>query len=118
MFFLYFQIDRYPFDWRNPVGFVFATVLQTITMLYVNLLISTGLSAGVGVYMWAMSMAKDIKNNLNLINEIAKSKRKRSNLLKLLSVTVGYHSTSKKFRIEPFSKTFISFKFCFEKNKK
>lgn len=112
---MFSRIDRYPFDWKNPVGFVLATILQVISMFYVNIIISAGLSTGVGVYLWALSMATDIKNNLKSINEAAKRKRKRRKLSKLLNVTIGYHSTSKRFVDENCQRSFSN-GLIFEKN--
>lgn len=90
------------------MGFLLATLLQVLTMFYVNTIISACLSAGVGVYMWAMSMATDIKNNLVSINNTAKCKRKRPTLLKLLKATVGFHSTTQKFSVEALRLSFVS----------
>lgn len=86
---------RFPFDWRTPIGFVFAIILESFTILYANLLISCSLSSGVGVYMWGLTMTKDIKINLNSINEIVHSKNKRSKLSKRFNDTVHYHSVVK-----------------------
>lgn len=77
-----------------------ATVLEAITMFYVNLIVSSALSAGVGIFLWAMSLAKDVTSNFYSINEIIQSKRVRSNLSKQLIGTVCYHSLGKRLIIE------------------
>lgn len=72
-------------------------------MVYVNFVIISALSNGIGVYIWGISMTKDIKNNLNAINKIAHSKRRRIKLSKRFKVTVHYHALVKKLSIKGFN---------------
>lgn len=74
-------------------------------MLYVNLLISIAIGSGVGVYMLTMVFIKDIKNNLDVINEMAKSKRRRTQLFKQLTDTIHTHSIGKELSIQCFTMT-------------
>lgn len=83
---------RFPFDWKTPVGFVFATLLECLTMLYVNVMNSSFLSLAIGSYFWSMSCIKDLKNNLNSIRKFVKPKSKRSQFTKQILDAVDHHS--------------------------
>lgn len=94
-----FYFFRFPFDWKNPTGYLMAFILQCISMLYVNFLISTALCTGIGVYMYTTVFVKDIKNNLNTMNEMAQSKKQRSQLSNQLADTFRTHSNGKELSI-------------------
>lgn len=55
------------------------------------------ISLGVGAFMFAISVAKDAKNNLNAINESAKIHENQKKILKQLAGYVQFHSFVKRF---------------------
>lgn len=85
-------ILRFPFNWKNPIGYLAAFSVQYFGLLIV---------AGIGVYFlvflsgscWLMiSMAHDLKYDLNAIAGVAKSRSKMNNEF---SKFVEFHSDIK-----------------------
>lgn len=67
---------RYPFDWKNPVGYFFAVALQFIALTYCILLFSCTIFVGIGCSLLLVSVTnKDIADDLKFVNKNAKQHR-------------------------------------------
>lgn len=85
---------RYPFDWKNPLGYFMAVVFQFIAATYFFLLLWCVVFLGIGfTFVVVAIINKDVKDYLKFINENAA--QKRSQALKCLSDFIQDHSTSK-----------------------
>lgn len=78
---LFFNI---PFDWKNPIGYLIAVILQLIVTLYSMCYMGSFLSLAFGTFLFTISIAKDLKSILISINKRVNKKPKNSQLLKLL----------------------------------
>lgn len=60
--------DRFPFDRNNPIGYLIAVVIEYIIIDYELLIVACTLGLGIGMYWFAISVAKEIKRILRSIN--------------------------------------------------
>lgn len=67
--------NRFPFDWKNPVGYLVAVAVQLHMTLIIVRYIECFLIFGLAGVLFGFSIANDIKNNLKQFNKIAKSKK-------------------------------------------
>lgn len=69
------QIDilfRLPFDWKNPLGYLVAVILQYIMALYCLMLAFCCVFHGIGCCLFFYTIvSKSVKDNLKQINENA-----------------------------------------------
>lgn len=65
---------RYPFNWRTPLGYFIAVILQLISvslpMRYIGCFVSFALAG----FVIALALAKDMKGHIKLFDEYAKAK--------------------------------------------
>lgn len=67
---------RYPFDWKNPIGYCIAAMIQFSIASYVLPYLSCIVCYGFGNFMYSQSLAYDMRCALHSIGtEIKKSKR-------------------------------------------
>ena len=78
-------------------------------MLYVNYLICLALCAGIGYAMMLFALSECIKNDMDSINEMAKPKRNRDDLLKQFKFAVHCHSILIKLSVISNPKQFNNF---------
>lgn len=88
---------RLPFDWKNPSGFLIASILIFMLMLNTFMFMACELSTGIGTYVLVTSLTKDLKNNFSSFSQIVKSKSNAVKLMKQLIDLIQYHSTGKRF---------------------
>lgn len=84
--------SRFPFDCKNPVGYLVAIVLLYIMIFYMFFVIASMLSLGIGTFILAVLSTVEIKRYMNLVSEHAISKKNRSKSLQLLADFVDFHS--------------------------
>lgn len=97
-FFLLCLFHRFPFNYRNPIGYLFAFALQYIALMNLFFYVCCMACIGIGFFMFIISIAKDIKNNLKSINEqLTKSmaEDKISEISKQFSKTIQFHADAK-----------------------
>lgn len=71
-----FQIEcRFPFDWKTPIGYFVAIILQHIISAISFTVVACALSYAIGGCLIAFSMLKEIRRILSKINRNAKSSR-------------------------------------------
>lgn len=95
-------IERFPFNWRNPFGYLIAASIQCIEVLNSLTFVACMISLGVGAFLFAVAGAKAATIILKEINENAKSKNKnklenRQRILKQLAAYIQFHWSLKKF---------------------
>ena len=95
-FVFFVTLLRYPFNWRNPITYFVAISYQYYTAIYLFRFVACLISFGLGIFLFAISATNDIKNDLKLMNDKAKTKRNRVRILKCLSSFVQFHSAVKK----------------------
>lgn len=62
------HIKRFPFDWRNPFGYL-VTIIISYTFYWYELMIGAcTISLAFGIYFYLLAMSKTIKDNLFFIN--------------------------------------------------
>lgn len=93
--FNWLQSDRFPFDWKNPVGFLVAVIIQYILDLVGFAVVLGSLSFGVSVYLFTLSVNKDIRGILKTINRKAKSTQNQQNIIHRTRVYIQLHSDLK-----------------------
>lgn len=81
---------RFPFDWKNPLGYLVAFILICIINLNIVIFMMCNLCLGIEVYALITSFTKDIKYELSAFSRMARSEL---NLSKRLFGIVHFHST-------------------------
>lgn len=101
--------QRLPLEWKNPFGYVIAIAVQFEITLIILRYIECFLTLGLAGLLLAFYTIKDIKNDLNLFNGIAKAKKSQSRSYKKLGKWIYFHinlrelsSSQFKFRITVF----------------
>lgn len=90
---------RYPFDWRNPLGYLYAVAFQYIACVYVFTFLSCAIFFGIGAFLLAVSIIKVVRNDLKLFNENALADENRLLILKRLIDFIENHSAVKKLSV-------------------
>lgn len=71
---MFYHFLRFPFDWKNPIGFCIAAVLQC-TMYTTGVKISAcTVATAIGLYLYEIAMSKCIKQSLCAIGQSIRSK--------------------------------------------
>lgn len=63
---------RLPFDWKSPTGYVIAILLQFIIVFYECSYLACFLTLALGIYLFILSFAKDMIDELQTINDRVK----------------------------------------------
>lgn len=91
---------RYPFDWKNPLGYLVVVTHQYVVAGYCSKFLFCAASSAIGCCAFLISIIrKQVKNDLKLINANAASDRNHSLTLKLVADFVGIHSFLKKLSV-------------------
>lgn len=72
-----------------------AVSYQYVAAKYCFTFVACLISFGLGIFLFAIAAIDDVKNDLRVINEKAKFKRKRLHALKRLANFVQFHSSLK-----------------------
>lgn len=86
---------RFPFNSKQPLGYCVAFILQILSTMSLCSITAVCVAVGFGTFVLSISMTKDIKDDLILINKIAKSRKKRPQALKQFTELIQYHSNAK-----------------------
>lgn len=87
---------RYPFDWRNPYGYLVAFSLQYALMSF-GIKHATCHTGFIGGSCWMLiSFTEDLKNELNTLNTTI-GKKGQLNAYKEFSEFLQYHAMAKQF---------------------
>lgn len=87
-------INRFPFDWKNPFGYLIAVITEYMIVMSSVLTAGSALTCGIGFYLFIIAMSKNIKANLRSMDRKADRKR-RNHILKQLIEFLAFHSRVK-----------------------
>ena len=112
------EIDRLPFDWRNPFGYFVATTLQFIIDSIAFRFIGCLASAGAAAILFGIALIKDLKSISNSVNDSATIHQNQSKCYNQLRQLIKILSISKQFSINFFwsSFSFYEIYLCESKN--
>lgn len=97
IFFLIFNNNRLPFDWKNPHGFCFAFILFYIMEMNLLSLTIYGFSFAIGSHLLTTSLVDDTKNDLISFSRSVKWETNQILLLNQLIDFVEFNSIVKRF---------------------
>lgn len=83
---------RYPFDWKNPIGYGIAMAFEFLSGWCTFFVALAILKFAIGIYLFVFSMVEDIKCDLESINRNAKFKKTRVEVVQQFSGIVQFHS--------------------------
>lgn len=91
---------RFPFDLKRPIGYSFAYAVQCFIM-YGNFLLSSCLAcSGIVAFLVGITITKDLKNILCIIQKNIKIRKNRSHGVKKLYQFIEFHSTTRQLSID------------------
>lgn len=88
-------MDRFPFDWKNPVGYLIAVTFQYFKELYLLRIAACALVLAIGCYLISIAMSKSLKVSLFGINHTAGDKSERKRLMERLIEFLEFYSRAK-----------------------
>lgn len=94
----FIALERFPFDWRNPIGYLIVVTFEYIIYFYVCLIIACILGLEIGAYLFGISATKDIQRILHIIKinyEAQKYGIQASDLMKLFAEFINVHGSVK-----------------------
>lgn len=77
--------ERYPFDWKNPIGYAIAVIIQCLVTFYLLHYLTCFLSIPLGAYLIANSVNEFMEIDLKSINKMAKRENTKSAIFKPFS---------------------------------
>lgn len=86
---------RFSFEWNNPTGYLFASAIQYMIVTFVFYFVACSSTIAIAVYLFTMDATNDIIENLQSINEAAKSEENLSNAMIQIAEFIEYHSILK-----------------------
>lgn len=86
---------RFPFDWRNPLGYLIALALQCVVVSYLLLVGSCGMALAIGSYLYFMASNKCIKGNLLSINQWTGGNKNSQQISNQFIEFIQFHSRVK-----------------------
>lgn len=89
------KLNRLPFDWKNPVGYLIAAIIQHIIVLIVFAVIACFTAWGVSMYMFEALMAKDIRKLLYSLNRNAQTNKNKLQAMQQLRIYITFHGDLK-----------------------
>lgn len=92
--FIYSILKRFPFDYKSPLRYLAAFILQSISIIDLYFFVSCCVSLGIGIYMLVMALVEDIKTTLSSINGNVKSERNELHVMLKIYDTLEFHSTA------------------------
>lgn len=89
-------VFRFPFDWKNPIGYSFAVLIQVILSV---LMLNDAASLWpflLAVVLYINAGAKDLTRTLKTINKSVKKKKLHSHIMARLSESLDFYSDLKR----------------------
>lgn len=87
--------ERFPFDWRNPLGFFIAISIQYTVATHLLAICACVMNLAVGSFLYAIGLCDFIKGYLLSINQNARARADPSILLEQLTEFLEMHSSLK-----------------------
>lgn len=76
--------NRIPFEWKNPIGYLFAIFFEYILFGFAYYLIACSFTLVIGAHWFAISVTKEIQGILHSIKDKTRAKSNQSNELNVL----------------------------------
>lgn len=94
--FLFVQCNnwRYPFDWRNPFGYLIAAALEYLGHLVASITMASVVHFHIGsdvIFFW---LTKDVKHDFTHINEKARAAESDRELINEFNALIPFHSNA------------------------
>ena len=87
---------RFPFDWKNPWGFLLTAIITFALIQFILWYAAHIISYAIGMDLYTVSLAEDIRRHLKVINGIAKTGTiDRMNIHRQFSEYNQFHSNAK-----------------------
>lgn len=90
---------RMPFDWKNPIGYLCAIILQSIAMFYITHIGICHAAFVSGTCLMLITMNCLLKKDLNVVNQMVKNNRHHYELMNVLPKCIDFHSIVKQLSI-------------------
>lgn len=90
---------RFPFDWKNPVGYIAAIAALILLAEHMVLYIGCFLVLSLGSIIFEITLVKDLKHQLHSINKMAKHRKSRKDIYKTLSEFIEIHTRTKQLSV-------------------
>lgn len=94
-----FVHQRIPFDWKNPIGYIIAFVIQSGSHYFVLQAVIVNLCYFMGVCEFLMAFTRDMDAELVAINECNKTENSEKEVDKRLGDFVKLHGETKEYVI-------------------
>lgn len=94
---LHCVIQRLPFHWKHPFGFLIATTMQYTVFSYAMKIGACLMSFAVGLNFYVVAMSKYVKQHLSAIKRSHRSKFKRRLIRKQLIEYIAFDSSVKRW---------------------
>ena len=91
----YFQIDRLPFNWKNPIGYGIAVALQISIVSYPLRYLACFFTLAFGAYLIGTTIAKHVVEDMKSTNDDIKFSKSKIDVFKKLSELIQMHSDAK-----------------------
>lgn len=86
---------RLPFDWKNPIGYFFATIWQSIVIFNQLRFLACIFPLGIGLFIFAIFITKDWTNDFHQLDEVVLAKDSTADSIELITEFVRSHSNVK-----------------------
>ena len=88
------SIERFPFDWKTPIGYLMALSTEYLIGLLLTYSGVTLLNFSIGVYLMLISLSEDIQCDLQFFNDHANqnNKDKNSQIAKEFGELIHFHA--------------------------
>ena len=91
------MIFRYPFDWKNPIGYSIAIALTLYLMLKIVDHVRFLLSFSIAATVFIITIVKDLICKLNEVNENLKAKQNRCQIIEKIIEPIRFMFRLKKY---------------------
>lgn len=86
---------RLPFEWKSPIGYSIAILLQYWGLGQCGLVAAALISLEIGLFFLLMELIKDFEHDMKSTDEKAKSKEYQPELKQRLGSSIRFHSNVK-----------------------
>lgn len=89
-------LNRMPFDWKNPIGYLVAAIIQHLICIAIFSVVACLASYGIGAFLFGIFTIKDIKTILKSINDSAQTKKTERQAMEYLDDYIQCHTKLKR----------------------
>lgn len=94
------QNFRFPFNWHNPIGFLWAALIQYLMFVYIFFFIACSSTLAIAVYLFTTTATNDIQEKLHSVNETVERADEQSDISFEITNYIEYHSILKQLSID------------------